>query len=284
MTTDYKNEAPPQGFHEGVEFTDYTAWRAMNNSTLGRFEVSALEARHCMLNGSDDTDGLRLGHFAHTMILEPQNIESKYARSPKFDRRTNAGKEADAAFRKANPGKCSILDDEWELAESLAKAVAAHPLAKRLMQSPGASELSATWADPVYGIPCKSRMDRLTTRGTVVDLKTTKDKPTRYNVGKIVAEYGYHRQAAWYLDGANIVAPENRRFVFVFVQKSEPFDVVCYELSAESIEQGRRENRRYLDLYMECMKTGHWPGISDRLELATLPAWRVERDFSLEKQ
>jgi len=277
-------ECPTVGLHQNVPFTEYAAWRAVNNSTLSEFQTSAKQARHYILNGSEDTDALRVGHFSHTLVLEPQNVDRFYCRAPKIDRRTNAGKAEYAAFIAANGDKCTITEDEWETGEKIKASIAAHPLARELMASPGANEVSAVWE--IDGHKCKGRFDRIARfqgYGTVVDLKTIRRPPTPRNVASAVAEYGYHRQAAWYLDGLNILSPAARRFIFIFCEKENPFDLACYELADAAIEQGRRENQAALNQYIECNATGIWPGISDRLEVATLPAWRIEKDFAIQE-
>jgi hypothetical protein len=39
------------------------------------------------------------------------------------------------------------------------------------------------------------------------------------------------------------------------------------------LDLARADNRRLLNLYAECKKSGHWPGYSPSISLITLPVW-----------
>ena len=59
-------------------------------------------------------------------------------------------------------------------------------------------------------------------------------------------KYGYHRQAAFYMDGFN--ADE---FWFAVVEKEAPYRTGLYQASEEFINNGRREIGELLDRYRE---------------------------------
>jgi hypothetical protein len=39
------------------------------------------------------------------------------------------------------------------------------------------------------------------------------------------------------------------------------------------IDKARSDNRRLLNLYAECKRTGNWPGYQSGIQIVNLPAW-----------
>ena len=44
-------------------------------------------------------------------------------------------------------------------------------------------------------------------------------------------------------------------------------------LGDDVLDAARRENRRLMDTYAECKRTGVWPGYPAGINLINLPAW-----------
>jgi hypothetical protein len=92
------------------------------------------------------------------------------------------------------------------------------------------------------------------------DLKTTQDASVAFEDS--ILKYGYHRQAAWYLDAANAAGLGLKEFVLIAVEKDAPFGVQTFALDDSLIAKGRAENRASLALFAECKTSGNWPGYS----------------------
>src|SRR5690606_6428313 len=90
--------------------------------------------------------------------------------------------------------------------------------------------------------------------------------------------WGYHCQAAWYLDGYRALwEGSDPAMLFVFVEKAAPYLVSVVELDRHALAVGAELNRRALHIYAECRATGVWPGHSPEIELVALPAWATTR-------
>lgn len=190
---------------------------------------------------------------------------------------------------RADVGDRRVIDlNELAQAKAMAAAVEAHPLASQLfLSSPGEAELSAYWRDAETGVLCRCRPDWWRLDGILVDVKTTEDaSPAGFS--KSIEKFRYHVQAAMYVDGARaaleasgnpwgLAAPHE--MVFVAIEKKPPHAVAVYRLDAEAIEIGRREMRRDLATYAQCLATGVWPAYGDSLMRISLPEWRMRREL-----
>lgn len=97
----------------------------------------------------------------------------------------------------------------------------------------GKSEVTAVWKEG--DVFCRARYDRLVIDPSgyadIWDWKTTTDVSPDA-IQRAIVEHGYHIQAAFYLRGLSTIMPSyagRTSFVFVFVEKTEPYAVrrVC---------------------------------------------------------
>lgn len=271
-------EAPTLGIHAGTPEHVYRAWDALNQSTLWTFRRSAAHARYAFLHPSA-TKTTDLGSAIHAVLLEPDQLEARFAvRPPGIDRRTNVGKAAWAAFEAESAGKTILPDrDAWDTLEGIRGSLVDHPLAYELITAPGHTEVSAVWNfDETL---CKGRMDRIVEHAGwtwVVDVKSTEDaSPGAF--ARSCVNYGYYLQAAFYLDGLDTLAARDRRFAIVAVEKSPPYSIAIYEPDVVFVESGRDEYHRHLKAWRHCTETGLWPGYPNGIETLTAPAWFEKR-------
>lgn len=184
-------------------------------------------------------------------------------------------------------GAIPLLEWEYEQVQAMAEALRAHPIARALF-SPGNGrpEQSLFWQDRPSGVWLRARPDWLPTwtgsgRLIVPDYKTCVSAEPEA-LRKAVHNFGYHQQAAWYLDGIkalNLHGDTEPAFVFVAQEKTPPYLVTAFEVDVVALQIARRLNREAIDLYAECVRTGHWPAYSDAIELISLPPW-VENAYS----
>ena len=132
----------------------------------------------------------------------------------------------------------------------------------------GVAEKSWWSGDESTSLDVKARSDWFT-GNTIVDLKTSRSGAAPKEFAKAVANFGYHLQAAHYLEVTGA-----KRFIFLVVQSEWPFDVGLYELDEQSIDLGYRQRRRALDQISECQISDHWPSHSESgVQSLTLPRW-----------
>lgn len=220
-----------------------------------------------------------IGHAAHRLVLgagEPLAVVEA------ADWRTKAAKEQRDAARA--DGRVPILAEEYARVQEMAAALREHPVAAALFHPKhGKPEQSLFWVDDESGIWRRARLDWLPNPGgrmIVADYKTCASAAPAA-VRRAVEAYGYHQQAAWYLDGiAALKLADDAAFLFVFQETAPPHLVTVVELDFDALLVGRAKNRQAIDVYTQCVASGRWPGYGDDIELISLPPWadRPERE------
>jgi hypothetical protein len=220
-----------------------------------------------------------LGTAAHRLVLgdgpELVAVEAD-------DWRTKAAREEREQVRAASG--VALLAAEFDQVQDMADAIRRHPVASALF-APGAGrpERSLFWRDGPTGVMRRARFDWLPDprngRMVIPDYKTCRSaEPSA--LARAVEEYGYHQQADWYRAGARALglADESAAFVFVCQEKTPPYLVTVVELSAAALRIGAAKNRRAIETYARCTKSGHWPGYCDEIAYLALPVWAEIRD------
>ena len=217
---------------------------------------------------------MRLGTALHTHVLELSRWDQEIAVAPAINRLTKAGKEEWAAFVADAAGRTVITADDAAQVMAMGRAVLRHPAAAMLLGLPGKAETTHMWTDASTGLECKCRPDWLTDDGSiVVDLKTTKDASPR-GFKQSVANFAYHKQAAWYLHGLEQATGKRPdQFIFICVESTAPYAVAVYAADAEMIERGHDQAMRDLAKLAVCKAADHWPSYSEQIEPISLPGW-----------
>jgi len=173
-------------------------------------------------------------------------------------------------------GKVPLKPGVYAAVMACVESVLGNEKARRLLEREGYTEASLFAADPSTGVELRGRLDRLTTDGIPVDLKTTTDVRVRKLTNAIV-DFGYDVQAATYDYLLRLVlgidpAPMH----FIFVEKEFPHDVRVIRLADPLwIEGGAAKMRGAIDLFAWCVEQGRWPGDDeDGGEILDLPAPR----------
>ena len=251
---------------------EYFAIDALSNSFLSSFKKSDAHAKYYKDSGIEPTAAMRMGTLAHCMILEPAEFFTRYAVFPaqgcSWARKDGKQFKAEAI---AN-GLIPIKLEEREAAQAMAEAVQAHPAAAHLLAS-GRPEVAMQWTDPESGLPCKAKADWLNEdRHILCDLKKTQDaSPAGF--AKTCAVYGYHRQAAFYSAGYEVLTGHKPVFVFIAVEELAPHATGVYMIDDDDLYSGDIETRRHINRYIECVKSGEWGGYGDDIGVIQLPTW-----------
>lgn len=218
-----------------------------------------------------------IGHAAHAAVL---GVGADVVVVDAANWMTKAAKEArDQAYA---DGKTPLLAADAAAVEGMAAALRAHPKASALLDPDhGTPEVSLFWTDVASTVQRRARLDWLPAtdggRLTIVDYKTCASaEPGK--VRKAVADFGYHMQHAWYVDGAHAVGlAEDVGFRFVFQEKTPPYLITVVELDAEAVRVGRARNDEALRVFAECTEWDTWPGYADDVQVLSLPPWAQPR-------
>lgn len=281
---DYYIDAPAPGLHKDVPPDTYARWSAVRSSLLRKVAQSPLHARYAMLHPDEDTTPAKaFGQALHVAVLEPDRFNTAFGIMPNLGPRQSSKVRAEEdAYRAAHAHVRFISKDDYDLCIAMRDSVWQHPTAKEILSSPGVNELSAVWKDNGTGVLCKGRQDRFgvwADAPTVVDLKSAADG-SRQAFSRSISTYGYAEQSAYYLDGFNALAPMERKYVLLVVEKEAPFCVAVYELDQPSIAVGRRKYRANLETWARCLESGVFYGYGDGCDDIALPAWaQKEEEF-----
>lgn len=231
----------------------------------------------------ETTKAHTIGQALHSAVLEPEKFTSQFAISTYADFRTKAA-QAWREEQEAN-GFTTLTADDAALVEAMRSAVLAHPLAAKLIES---SEPEVTWRQKFPGLPvplqCRTDLIGSDENGTlfVADLKTTETlEPDSFrNFDRAFINFGYHRQAAWYMTLLADCGVYVNDFYFIAVEKCEPHGVVIYKPTPAAIELGVRENQRDLLALAECYASGKWPNLTTNIQTIDVPEWYAKKDTS----
>jgi exodeoxyribonuclease VIII len=223
----------------------------------------------------EPTAAMAIGSAVHTHVLELDQWDAQYVVAPAgIDRRTKVGKAEWDVFQTAIGTRTVISREDADLVMRIGRSVLSHPAAAYLLSLPGKAETTHMWIDEATGLQCKCRPDWLLDDGSmIVDLKTTEDASVR-GFQKSIAQWRYHIQASFYLDGLQQATGKRpEQFVFIVVEKKPPYACAVYVADQQMIEIGRDTARRDLDKLNVCKTADYWPGYSDQVEVINLPPW-----------
>ncbi len=242
----------------------------------------------------DPSPAMKNGTLVHCCLFEPDKVEARYAVLPGDAPRKptpvqRAAKKPspetlDAIdwwdrFAQKHPGVEIIEQAQLSAARRQAANIRALPDLGALLED-GVGESSVFWLDAETGELCKCRPDWLSVAGEdgriITDGKTAQDASPE-GFARACWNMDYPLQAAWYSDGVAAALQRNvHGFVFAVAENSWPNPAAAYMLDDEVMAWARRENRRLLNLYAECKRTGVWPGYPQTVQPITMPAWAMK--------
>lgn len=295
-------DCPDVGLYVDKSFEDYAGWRAVNSGVVKAGRVSpkhfqaALEGRI----RSDDTKDRKLGRAIHARLLEPDTFAERFiiacrcAASLKGGDRKgepcgNNGVLWDAAYGVWLCGVHSkglsdtdtrevISQDDVRRCEGAVQALKSLPESVRSKLSrPGFSEASIVWL--YRDLLMKCRLDRLSKDKTlIVDVKKIQvGAGSIQQIEKACLTYGYHIQAALYVQAVQALFEVTPEFWWLFVEDNDPFDMRPLRASETVLEIGWREVESAVNDWKNSSQP--YPGYirsEEALERAGgLPAWKI---------
>ena len=218
------------------------------------------------------TRAMEIGTALHCAVLEPERFATDYMLLKEVtDRRASAYKEACKVWS----AERVLTGIEADRVAGMQESALSNPHLAQYLNVPGRCELSVYAIDPETGVLVKCRFDKLTDSGYAVDLKKTQDLR---DFGKSVANYGYHMQAAFYMDVYEWATGDKLQgFVFAAVEELLPHASAPLVLDDESLDIGRMMYRKALNTYAECLNDDDWPGIACEPETIQLPSWYINQ-------
>lgn len=259
---------PAIGIYDGMPFADYLALDAVSASSLK--QVADCPAKVGVVK--EQSAAMALGSLTHCAILEPDELERRYAVT---DLERSGTKAWNAADEEAG-GRELVKRADWDAALRMCNAVWAHPTARALLTG-AVTERTLVWQDAETGLLCKARLDAASPLGGAVDVKTAASAHPR-EWARQAARLRYHWQAAHYLTGCVALGHPADAFTFIVVESAPPHIVAVYELDYDSVEAGYCQLRKAFRRYAECRRANTWPAFGEYIETVRLPAWALTED------
>lgn len=278
------------GVYSEMDFLDYARIDAASNSVLSKMAPPSTPAHALayMMTPPKKTEALIIGNATHTAILEPDAFDKRYVtlgqcegiKKDKTRCNNNASILAGGAawcgvhYKGASDDtRQALTAQDYEDCQRIRDAVWAHPAARALLMEGTDRELSMVWRDDPSSEWCKGRIDVIAPPiETIIDLKSTINA-SRESFAWSIRKFGYHRQAAMYMDGADISNLGTfRNYTFIAYEKVAPYAVAVYRLKDEDIRAGGAELSQLMALYAKCKRENYWPAYSEAIEDISIPA------------
>ncbi|QDP64881.1 MAG: putative exodeoxyribonuclease 8 [Prokaryotic dsDNA virus sp.] len=247
----------------------------------------------------EDNGSLVLGKAAHALMLGDEVFNEKFVYVPKdapqrptktqiaaFERDgvwSESAKDRAAFWEKYDKkaqGKLFLKAEDMLKIQYMAENLAANPLAVEVLKS-DLIEISMIWQDPITGIWLKSRPDCIPSNGfDFGDLKTFAPKSRDLIIAaqRSITDFGYPMQMALAVMGAEAtLGTTAETCALVFVQSSEPFEVIPVEVDTESLYWAKVLLREGIDRMARGIETGDWPGVSPEIVKYTYPPSMLHR-------
>lgn len=210
-----------------------------------------------------DTRPFRIGRGLHDLLLVQGALPANYHLVPDGFNASHTNKWSDSlpAWREAREaGKTILSVGEFRTIQAMAESVSKHELANALLTA-GTPEMTLAARDPKTGVWLRARPDVLPTVMEIIpDVKTAEDASLEA-YERAATQNGYFQSAAHYIDVIDLVYGEaKRRFVLVTVEKHLPHCVVIDHLDDDDLNQARMLNRKAIDQFADCTRTGNWYG------------------------
>jgi len=142
--------------------------------------------------------------------------------------------------------------------------------------SEGDAELTYIWQEK-NGVWCRVKPDWISkNRAKIVDYKTSGLSVNPATFSSHIIKMNYHIQESFYRRGVTAVDGKEPIFVFMAQENTPPYlcSFFAIEPLAESI--AFEKVNMGIKLWGECLKSGKWPGYSNRVCWASASTWQLD--------
>lgn len=279
---------------------EYYGLEALSQSGAKALLVSPAQFRAERDTPKADTPDMAIGRLVHALVLEPETVAERFSTGPDLSQvrtkdgkpaanpaATTEGKQLVAEWYANNPGVTVVAAADFDKARAMAASLlnTPHPelgltLADMLNLDGAQTEVPIIWTDAVTGAKCKAKLDVGLTlpngKAMVVDPKTTSKPMTVKGLQTAIADFGYHRQVAAYLEAIASTGVYDAEFWFIFVSKTAPHEAAWIKLNDAAVQVGAQEWDAAKAIYAACVANNVWPSAQVAGLLPTelgLPAW-----------
>lgn len=233
----------------------YRSNPGITQSTLKRYhKVTPEEGRYAELEPRKNTEAMLLGAYVGDSLAF-----GCCSRIKPFDPSIGVAKNIEAG----NSRDLVLGDMLVHLARTKLPASA-------LIQDADYKEVSIYWDEEGY--PCKGRCDLLQLGpGILTDIKTTREDLDDRSLRRVIADYGYYMQLAWYKRGLVKAGHSIDHCILLFLKTTEPIQVRAIRLEDIDIQAGEKTILELLTIYRLCEEKQYWPGHGEDVQSLLLP-------------
>lgn len=287
----------PMGVIDGLSNDDYHAAHGISKSGLdlvGRSLAHYWERyRNPDRIEKPKSAVFKAGAALHTLILEPETFNDRYAVLPDdaparpTDAMLNAAKNSESSLARINywahfdtiaAGREVIDGEDYDTWARAAQNIHNHPTIRELIDGGARAETSVFTTDPETGVVVKFRPDWWPKKHKVfIDVKSAEDAGTDA-FARAAMNYGYREASALYIDAAEWAGIEKpEAMFFVAFEKEAPYGVQVFEPTERFVQRGRDNYRRNLNKYAAALKAGPQAFIGYPKEVQALDLMGWER-------
>jgi exodeoxyribonuclease VIII len=265
--------------------TEYHGHPALGSSQFRTFLKSPLRYKFEQTHPTiEKSSALDFGSAVHFALLQPHEFGNAVVIEPKFDRRTNAGKEAAARFEAAlAPNAIRMSEQDVTRAQFIAKAIRQSELWEKIIM-PLKPVFEVSVFTKIEGVDVKARFDICPAecRGVLFDLKTTMSA-SKWAFRNSIIKYGYHIQAAYYALAYEAETGDAvDSFGFLAVEKSGAYDFQLHEFTGDDMKRAKELVLNGLREFSTCQTFDSWNGYPkhEATLIPNLPDYAFEKgDF-----
>lgn len=214
---------------------------------FSRLKRMAQSPAHYAAAVEQSTSAMSIGNAADVLILGGSVLAYPGA--------VRRGKEWEAWRDAQEPGALIVTQKELAAAQGMARAVAMHEEATRLLT--GTIRETLYWT--LDGRSCRGTPDAFGPNH-LTDLKTSETSDPRRFPWK-VRQYAYHAQLAWYRQGLALTGhPVPEAAYIVAVEQTPPHVVTVFRLTEHVLDLGARLCRLWFEQLRVCEASGQFPG------------------------
>lgn len=230
----------------------YFSGPGLSHSTLWRWQKNPLKYQYEQQHNVDHISSrdMLFGHFFERVVNHDFDGYKVLASVPQ--RRSNADKEWWTEVEESGVNVHSL--DEFKTAARMAHWIRSQypDLILRSLHRAGQSQVVgyryATDRETGKQYLMRAKADYLTI-DRIIDLKTTSDSSDR-GWFKSCGEYGYHWQAAWYLEVFSHHLPELKDFDFIVQEKSPPYEAKLRSIAVQDLINALNQIKQTVSLYL----------------------------------
>ena len=259
---------------------EYHAVKALSNSGISKILQTPAHFQAWQDGEANkQTDAMLFGAMFHSLTLEPETFDDAYGVYD-LPGNTKDGKAQVKDIRSA--GQTPVKAADFAAAQAMSTAARDNPFMGRLLEYAVHREVSVYWEEEFNGVvfACKARLDIISDvpgyGHLVCDLKSATDASPQ-EMPKAIYNYGYHRQAPWYLRAAREIGIDARAFALLAVEKEPPYLTLAGIISEAAVGHGLAEIRHAVGVYTDCLTSNTWPGYPVEIQELDLPEWAYKK-------